>query len=178
VDGAATPSPNAHEKGSNAASMFRAPQTSMACVRETYMVFLAASLSPRELGDWLVGPYRAVAPRHDDWPPESTTRTRRRVVSNEIVSIVDTARQEVRSMVATLLAGDDEFIDVLVAAGAIEWVDGRAEARDVPGLRLAERVLSLVVVDYLSSPESFRACWAGVARMQLARVRLARRQSA
>ena len=64
-------------------------------------------------------------------------------------------------MVGTLLGGDDEFIDVLFAAGAIVKIDDRFVARDVPGLRLAERVLSLVVVDYLRSPESFRVCWAG-----------------
>jgi hypothetical protein len=156
-------------------------------VRDTYMLFLASSFSTRELGAWLVGPYRAVAPRHDDWAPESASTTRRRVVrDDEVVSVVEGARKEVCIMVGMLLAGDDAFIDVLMAAGALEEVDGEVEARDVPALRLAERVLSLVVVDYLSSPESFRACWAGAkaktdppeAPPQLARLTLLRRASA
>lgn len=156
-------------------------------VRDTYMLFLASSFSPRELGAWLVGPYRAAAPRHDEWPPESASTTRRRIVrDDEIASVLDGARKEVCIMVGMLLAGDDEFIDVLMAAGAIERVDGEFVARDVPSLRLAERVLSLVAVDYLSSPESFRACWAGAkpktdppeAPMELARLTLRRRESA
>jgi len=131
-------------------------------VRETYMLFLESSFSPRELGAWLVGPYRAVAPRNDEHPPESVSSARRRVLRDEdVTSVIEAARKEVCIMVGVLLGGDEDFIEVLVAAGAIEQIDDYVLVHDVPGLRLAERVLSLVVADYLTSPDSFRVCWAG-----------------
>ena len=156
-------------------------------VRDTYMLFLGSSFSTRELGAWLVGPYRAVAPRNDDYPPESVSSVRRRVLRDEdVTSVIEAARKEVCIMVGMLLAGDEEFIEVLIAAGAIEKIDDRVVARDVPNLRLAERVLSLVVVDYLRSPESFRVCWAGAkaktdppeAPPQIARISLVSKRSA
>lgn len=131
-------------------------------LRETYMLFLGSSFSPRELGAWLVGPYRAVAPRSEDLPPESVSSARRRVLKDEdVTSVIEAARKEVCIMVGMLLGGDEDFIDVLVAAGAIEKIDDCVLVHDVPGLRLAERVLSLVVADYLTAPDSFRVCWAG-----------------
>jgi hypothetical protein len=137
--------------------------------RDAYMAFLASPLTARELGDWLLGPYRAAAPQPDsEFPPESGTVTRLRTVSHEkVAAVVEGAQREVCATIATLLDGDEEFIDVLVAAGAVSMIEGEDgptySAFDMSKLRLAERVLSLVAADYLQSPESFRARWSGLA---------------
>ena len=137
----------------------------IASPRDAYVSFLDFSVTARGLADWLLGPYREAAPKLDgDFPPESGTSTRLRTVSHEkLASVVEGARGEVCATIATLLDGDEEFINVLIAVGALSLVECDDtvlySAVDVSNLRLAERVLSLVAADYLQSPESFRAHW-------------------
>jgi hypothetical protein len=125
--------------------------------------------SKREVAQWLAGPYRALTAfaATPDAPDHSSTFRRmpkKALVAAQLDAVLRAAKEEV---LATLLMAvppdsDVRFSNRAVAAGhVIRTKDARGRAGwapvDAPGMLLADRILSLVSVDYLMRPADYLA---------------------
>jgi hypothetical protein len=106
----------------------------------------------RELGRWLVGPYRDATSEVPRIDAESFGDASRRIDEETIASVVREAREEVvlalrnsPHLVATAMRDH-----AIVPTGDGIWIP-----LDRPRMRLAERVRSLFAADYLLRPQDY-----------------------
>ena len=116
------------------------------------------------LGAWLVGPYREAASfgprrlcRTHSQAPEGTHRT----AATNIEDLVSTAKSVVASALAAAYRGIDDLVELLPPVVQVQ------PAHDIYGnhgfvpvdaarMRLVDRVLALLVADYLTRPGDFQ----------------------
>jgi hypothetical protein len=142
--------------------------------RYAALAFLNGTLAgwgKKELGAWLSGPYADVArrsPRYSEPPPSSALGPRpggREIAPYAVSRVMREAQDEVVEVLRQLAQPE----------GGVSWVFGAVDrlvehtfdggietvAQWVPvapsRMRLADRVLSLVAVDYLSRPEDYES---------------------
>jgi hypothetical protein len=127
--------------------------------REAGLDFLEGAASgwgKRDLAEWLIGPYRALAQRRDARGPVAATKS---VAEQTIASLIDLTRIGVASTISELGTGEwhtvldaiqNHSIEPARAAGELIWLP-----IDQPRMRLETRVLSLFLVDYLLEPEVY-----------------------
>ena len=137
--------------------MFGGDRTALAdaCRRAglTFMEGVAAGWSRRDLGLWLVGPYREVT--------VSSAASQNAQGSGEVdaASISDVLRETRWAVFAALedaMHGQTKFVQMLARQRLImkDAVKGWI-ALDVPGARLRSRVLSLFAIDQLTRPGDY-----------------------
>jgi hypothetical protein len=139
--------------------------------REAMLAFLRgtdAGWNKRDIAHWLAGPYRAVTSfaATPEIPDNSSTfrRPPKALVPDKLDAVLKSAKEEV---LATLILAappdsDVRFSHRAVAAGhVIRTRDAQGRAGwapvDAPRMLLAERVLSLISVDYLMRPADYLA---------------------
>ncbi len=127
-----------------------------------------AGWKKRELAEWLAGPYRRLTSftTVPDVPEDSRTfrRPPRTLVTLQLEAVLRAAKEEV---LATLILAappdsDVRFSHRAVTAGHVvrtRDANGRGgwAPVDAPGMLLADRILSLVSVDYLMRPADYLA---------------------
>ncbi len=127
-----------------------------------------AGWTKRELAQWLAGPYRRLTSfaALRDVPDDSSTfrRPPKTLVADKLEAVLRAAKEEV---LATLILAappdsDVRFTQRAVLAGhVIRTRDAQGRAGwapfDAPGMLLADRLLSLVTVDYLMRPADYLA---------------------
>jgi hypothetical protein len=139
--------------------------------REAMLTFLRgvdAGWGKRELAHWLAGPYRTVTSfaTTTDAPDNSSTfrRIPTALVPDRLDAVLRAAKEEV---LATMILAAPPDSDVrfshraVVAGHVIRTRDAQGRAGwapvDAPRMLLAERIVSLVSVDYLMRPADYLA---------------------
>ncbi len=127
-----------------------------------------AGWGKREVAEWLAGPYRAVTAfaATTDVPEDSSTfrRPPKKLIPDKLEAVLRAAKEEV---LATLIMAappdsDVRFTHRAVTAGyVVRTRDAHGRAGwapvDVPRMLLADRILSLISVDYLMRPADYLA---------------------
>lgn len=115
--------------------------------------------SKRDLAMWLTGPYRALTASHvdaDAAPPSSG-----RLTEHSLASLMEEARAEVLVNLADLRDGEWAPVTDAMREGRIHSTRSAGELVWIPihrpGLRLAGRVLSLFLVDYLFAADPYES---------------------
>lgn len=132
------------------------------CRAAALEVLDARAWTKAELVAWLVGSYRplTLSVRDDDAEAPSSGRASG-IAAQNVEELVARARDEVTEAIARQrLAGDWTFAERALCAGHVAKSRSAANGRlfvpvDAPRRRLADRVLSLLAVDYLVRPDDY-----------------------
>jgi len=124
--------------------------------RTAGLEFLDNVRDARDLGRWLIGPYRSATSYvfRLEWPAACASE----VDTSTIDAILASAREEVLLALhdAAWGAGPGFVKDALASSAIVPTVDGFWIPLDVPRMRLKDRVLALFAADYLRSPRDYQ----------------------
>jgi len=137
--------------------------------------FLAMPADKRALSDWLLGPYQEAtafcARRHGHSSPPRLESVPPPAPLQGVAELVGGAKQAVREAVDAALGpnGSEALIRLLppvVHLAAVHDVYGGHGfvPMDVARTKLTDRVLSLIVADYLTRPDDFLSHFGGATR--------------
>lgn len=128
--------------------------------------------SKRQLVAWLLGAYRRATtaserPAHGR-SEGSSPRVRTSVTAVEVGAIVESARAEVLEALATHASRRAAFMRAVDAGHVVPFDDGSGRAVlmpvDVPGMRLADRVIALFTADFVARPDEYATLFTVCAR--------------